>query len=72
MAIDTAPKRRSVAGISFWLFGPGVTPDATPDQFWRQCAGWGYGGILAGAIVAAVLAVLNPFIASPGRLMNRR
>lgn len=58
MAIDTAAKRRSVAGLPFWLFGPGVTPDATPDSFWRQCVGWGYAGIAAaeGAVVAVVAA----------------
>lgn len=69
MAIDSAPKRRSVAGLGFWIFGPGVTPDATPDQFWRQSVGWGYGGILAAA--AAVAAIFNPMICSVGRLMNR-
>lgn len=49
MAIDSAAKRRSAAGVGFFLVGPGVTPDATPDQFWRQSAAWSYGGILAGA-----------------------
>ena len=53
MPIDTARKRRGVAGIGYWLFGPGVTPDATPDVFWRQSVGWGYGGIVVGAAVAA-------------------
>lgn len=47
MAIDTAAKRRSVAHIARRWSGAGVTPDATPDQFWRQCVGRGYGGILA-------------------------
>ena len=55
MAIDTAAKRRAVAHISRVWSGKGVTPDATPDQFWRQVVGWGYGGILAsGAIAAAI------------------
>ena len=54
MAIDTAAKRRSVAHIGKVWMGKGVTPDATPDQFWRQCVGWSYGGILASAAVAAV------------------
>lgn len=49
MAIDSAAKRRSAAGVGFFVVGPGVTPDVTPDQFWRQSAAWGYGGILAGA-----------------------
>ena len=63
MAIDTAAKRRGVAGIPFWLFGPGVTPDVAKDAFWRQSAGWGYGGILASAIVVVVVeAVANIFI----------
>lgn len=52
MAIDTAEKRRSVAGIGFFLVGPGVTPNATKDQEWRQQAGWSYSGILAGAAAA--------------------
>lgn len=54
MAIDSAAKRRSAAGVGFFLLGPGVTPDATPDQFWRQSAAWSYGGILAGEAVAPV------------------
>ena len=49
MAIDTAPKRKSVSGIPAIPLGPGITPDATAAQFWRQTSGWGYGGILAGA-----------------------
>lgn len=47
MAIDSAPKRKSVAGLPFHIFGPGVTPDSTPGQEWRQQVGWGYSGILA-------------------------
>lgn len=47
MAIDSAAKRRSAGGVAFLPLGPGVTPDATPDQFWRQSAAWSYGGILA-------------------------
>ena len=49
MAIDTAAKRRSAGGIAYFIFGPGVTPDATPGGEWRQQAGWGYSGIAAGA-----------------------
>ena len=52
MAIDTAAKRRCVAALAFMAFGPGITPDATPDQFWRQTAAYSYGGILAGEAVA--------------------
>ena len=53
MAIDTAAKRRSVAGLAFFVFGPGVTPDATPGLEWRQQSGWGYSGIAAGEAVAS-------------------
>lgn len=48
MAIDTAEKRRNVASIGVIPILPEVTPNATQDQEWRQQAGWGYGGILAG------------------------
>ena len=47
MAIDTAEKRRSAAGVGFWVSGPGVTPNAAKDAEWRQQAGWGYSGIPA-------------------------
>lgn len=49
MAIDTAEKRRSVAGTCFRYGAPGVTPNATHDQEWRQEAGFSYSGILAPA-----------------------
>lgn len=51
MAIDTAAKRRSVAGVPFHP-GLGVTPNASKDQAWRQQAAWGYSGILADTVVA--------------------
>ena len=54
MAIDTAAKRRSAATVAQVWMAPGVTPDATPDQAWRQSSGWGYEGILAGAAAAVV------------------
>ena len=47
MAIDTAEKRRSVAGIAGFPMGPAVTPNASPDQEWRQEVAWSYSGILA-------------------------
>lgn len=47
MAIDSAPKRKSIVGISLYPSGPGVTPDGTPGQAWRQQSGYGYSGILA-------------------------
>jgi hypothetical protein len=60
MAIDTAAKRRNVAGLGFWLFGPGVTPDATPGVDWRQAVGWGYLGIeAAGSVVVPGNTILD-------------
>ncbi len=47
MAIDDAEKRTSVAAIHFPPFGPGVTPNASPDQEWRQQVGYSYSGIAA-------------------------
>src|SRR5687767_15295032 len=47
MAIDTAEKRKSISGIPFLI--PGVTPNASKDQEWRQESGWSYSGILAGS-----------------------
>lgn len=51
MAMDTAEKRRSAAGVPFLPLGPGVTPNSGKDQEWRQQAGWGYSGIAAEAEV---------------------
>lgn len=47
MAIDSAEKRRAVAGIDR-IAGPGVTPNTAKDAEWRQQAGYGYSGIAAG------------------------
>lgn len=44
MAIDSALERRSAA-ISQAYQGPGITPDATPDEDWRQSASYNYAGI---------------------------
>lgn len=52
MPIDTAEKRKSAAGVPYLPLGPGVTPNASADQEWRQQSGWSYSGILAGAPVA--------------------
>lgn len=52
MAIDSAEKRKSLAGILPFL-PVGVTPNASKDQEWRQEAGWGYPGILSGNVLAA-------------------
>lgn len=51
MAIDTAEKRKSISGISLPFFAPGVTPNASKDQEWRQESAWSYSGILAGGLV---------------------
>ena len=45
MAIDTAEKRKTVSGIQVTQV-VGVTPNATPDQAWREEAGWGYPGLV--------------------------
>jgi hypothetical protein len=45
--IDTAAKRRSVAGVPFHP-GLGVTPNALKDAAWRQQVAWSYSGIAAG------------------------
>lgn len=50
MAIDTAEKRKSISGISLPFFAPGVTPNASKDQEWRQESAWSYSGILAGGV----------------------
>lgn len=45
MPIDTAEKRRSAAGVAFFVVGPGVTPTASKDVEWRQQSAWSYSGI---------------------------
>ena len=45
MAIDTAEKRRSAAGVGFLPLTPGVTPNAAKDVEWRQQSAWSYSGI---------------------------
>lgn len=52
MAIDSAEKRLSISGIPIFL--PGVTPNASQDQEWRQEAGWSYLGIAAAEPVQVV------------------
>ncbi len=58
MAIDDAEKRKSVAGIGFFIVGPGVTPNISKDAEWRQQAGWGYSGIAVGVPVIAVASII--------------
>jgi hypothetical protein len=46
--IDTREKRQSLIAISNCPYiGITATPNASPDQEWRQIAGYGYSGILA-------------------------
>lgn len=49
MALDNAEKRRSAAGVGFFIVGPGVTPNVSQDAEWRQQSAWGYSGIPAAA-----------------------
>lgn len=42
MAIDSAEKRKAVAGIPFWPLSPSVTPNSGKDAEWRQEAAHGY------------------------------
>lgn len=59
MAIDTVERRRSAAGVGFFVVGPGVTPNAAQDAEWRQQAAWGYSGISVVIAPAAVVALGN-------------
>lgn len=45
MAINTPEKRRSAAGVGFWVVGPGVTPNVAKDVEWRAESAWGYSGV---------------------------
>ena len=58
MAIDTAEKRKSIAGIHMRYSGPGVTNNSAKDQEWRQEAGYSYSGILASAPVTVTKRML--------------
>lgn len=48
MAIDTAEKRRAVAGVNRQWDGPSLTPNVAKDAEWRQQSGHSYSGIAAG------------------------
>ena len=50
MALNTAKKRQSASACSFYPSGPGVEPNASKDQAWRQAAGYGYSGNLVAGI----------------------
>jgi hypothetical protein len=43
--INTAVKRRSISSLTGPALVPGVTPDVSKGQEWRQSAGWGYSGL---------------------------
>lgn len=59
MAIDSAEKRASAAWTVTGLGVNTVTPNASPDQEWRQESGWGYMGVAAGDPVVAILAEVD-------------
>lgn len=67
MAIDSREKRQSLSGIQHFMI-PGVTPNAAPDQEWRQESGWGYPGILAQSPVAPTVTRFQGFIMNMGRM----
>lgn len=46
MAIDSRSKRQSLIGINY-VGSVSPVANVTPDQVWRQQAGFGYSGILA-------------------------
>ncbi len=52
MAIDNAEKRKSVAGMSFFILGPGITNNSGQDAEWRQQSAWGYSGISVSTAVS--------------------
>ena len=69
MAIDSAEKRRSAAGVPFLPLGPGVTANAAKDIEWRAQAAWGYSGITA----FTALVAMTPFVyRRPSRLRGRK
>ena len=69
MAIDSAEKRRSAAGVPFLPLGPGVTANAAKDIEWRAQAAWGYSGIAAFSAPSA----RTPFVyRSPRRMRARK
>jgi hypothetical protein len=58
MAIDSRPKRQSVAVLGMPFQAPGITPDATEPQAWRQTSAWSYFGILAGGAAATIIPII--------------
>ncbi len=45
LGVDTAEKRRSVAGVMLPFAIAGVTANSSQDAEWRQQSGWSYSGI---------------------------
>lgn len=72
MAIDTAEKRRSAAGVPFVVLGPGVTPNAAKDQEWRQQSAWSYSGILVGNNNLPIMATFVKFVRVRRQRMRAR
>lgn len=77
MALNIARRRRAASGVPHLPVGPGVTPSATPDAFWRASVGWsitpaGTGGPVTPPAWAAVPPPLGPAwaadVSSPGWL----
>ncbi len=57
MAIDSAVKRKSVAGVARpWRPGV-VVPDGTIDSADRQAIGWSYAGISAASVGLTTLTI---------------
>ena len=48
MALDSARKRSSSIGLSFYPSVGIYTPESGAGQAWRQTSGYGYYGILVG------------------------
>lgn len=60
MAIDTAEKRKSVAGVSGLYNNPSVTPNASKDSQWRQQVGQSFSGITTGGSGTATGGAADP------------
>ena len=52
MAIDTPERRRSASSVIGVPYIPGVTPNASQDEEWRQQSGWAYSGISTNVVVS--------------------
>lgn len=63
MALNSRERRSSVVSL-YPGAPPSVTPIATPDQEWRQEAGWAYSGILVGDVAAPPIFLGGEFFTS--------